>query len=301
MLHSRVMQYVEHVARLGSVRAAGAQLHVAPSAVNRQILMLEAELSEPLFERLPRGMRLTPAGEVLVDHIRRTMQQYRETVAEMHALQSLPRGEVTVATMTGLASSVVAVAAARFHMRHSEVRVSIRTMTAQEMVEAVVDSEVDLALGFNIASSAQVAVCWNREARLGVVVASEHPLARMKSVRLDVCADYPLVFAEPSMLMHGIIVDAFNAAGLDVEPAFRTNSIEGMKRLASSGDAIAFLSPYDIAEEQRAGLLVFRPVSGSSLRGNDLSLVRRERPGHSPAGQLFVDELTAVLETVLAQ
>ena len=66
MFHARAMSYVDEVARLGSIRAAGARLHIAPSAVNRQILMLEEQLGEPLFERLPRGMRPTPAGEILI-------------------------------------------------------------------------------------------------------------------------------------------------------------------------------------------------------------------------------------------
>ncbi|MER6899990.1 LysR family transcriptional regulator, partial [Amycolatopsis sp. NPDC000740] len=98
MLHSRLLQYIDEVARLGSIRAAGARLHVAPSAINRQILLLEAELGQPLFDRLPRGMRPTPAGEALLAHVRRTLQQYRETVADIRDLHALGSGEVVIAT-----------------------------------------------------------------------------------------------------------------------------------------------------------------------------------------------------------
>ncbi|WGW12292.1 LysR family transcriptional regulator [Saxibacter everestensis] len=297
MLHSRLMNYVDQVARLGSIRAAGARLHVAPSAINRQILMLEGELGEPIFDRLPRGMRLTPAGEVLVTHIRQTMQQYRETVTEMNSLKSLPQGEVVIAAMTGLVSSIVAVAAVRFHARHPEVRISIRTMSAREMLQAVATSEADLGLGFNIPESGQLSVCWQRDARLGAVVAAQHPLARLKSIPMELCANYPLVFADRSMVMHGIIADAFVNAGLDVEPAFHTTSIETMKRLASAGTAVAFLSQYDIADEQRSGRLAFRPISASTFSENVLSLVRRERHVHSLASKLFADEMMAALES----
>ena len=141
MLHSRLMEYVDQVARLGSIRAAGARLHVAPSAINRQILLLEEELGEPLFERLPRGMRPTQAGEILVAHIRSTMQQYRETIAEMQSLRALPSGEITVATVSGLASSILPATAARFHDRSPTILSGNSTLDRSAAATAKISGE----------------------------------------------------------------------------------------------------------------------------------------------------------------
>ena len=300
MLHSRLLQYIDEVALRGSIRAAGARLHVAPSAINRQLLLFEEELGEPLFDRMPRGMRPTPAGEVLLAHIRRTHQQYREAVAEIRDLHSLPSGEVVIATMTGLASSVVSTATGSFHARHPNVRISIRAMFADDILRAVLTSEADLGLGFNVPSSAQIDVCWQADTRLGAVIPPAHRLARMETIPLAQCASYPLIFADRSMVIHGIIADAFAEAGLEIEPAFHTNSIETMKRLAASGEAIAFLSRFDIAEEQRDGLLTFRPVRDRAFGNNILSLVRREKPGHGLASPLFAEEIVGSLESVMA-
>ncbi|RDI56035.1 LysR family transcriptional regulator [Nocardia mexicana] len=295
MLHSRLLEYIDEVARLGSIRAAGARLHVAPSAINRQILLLEAELEQPLFERLPRGMRPTPAGEALLAHIRRTLRQYRETVADIRDLQAVGSGEVVIATMTGLASGVVATAAATFRARHPRVRISIRTMTTLDILRAVENSEADLGLGFNIPSSAQLEVRWQMNTRLGVVVSPHHPLARMDAIPLAQCTPYPLIFADRSMVIHGIVAEAFAKAGLDIQPAFHTNSIETMKRLATSGEAIAFLSEFDIAEELRDGRLAFRQVR-DAFSNNIVSLVRREKHGHGLADFLLADEIVAALQ-----
>ena len=70
MNHLRFLSYVDEVARVGSIRQAADRLHIAPSAVNRRILDIEEELGTPLFERLPRGVRLTAAGELFVAYIR---------------------------------------------------------------------------------------------------------------------------------------------------------------------------------------------------------------------------------------
>ncbi|GAB3800432.1 LysR family transcriptional regulator [Humibacter antri] len=299
MLHSRLLDYVDEVARHGSIRGAGARLHVAPSAINRQILLLEEELGEPLFERLSRGMRPTPAGEVLLAHIRQTKQQYRDAIADMNALQSLPTGSVVIATVTGLASSMVSTAAVRFHSRHPEVHLSINTMSGHDTLEAVSRGDADLGLGFNLTLSNPLETVWQRDARLGAVLAPEHPLARMAAVPLTQCADYPLVFPEHPMVIHSIVGAAFADAGIDVEPAFHTNSIETMKQIASAGGAIAFLSRYDVPDEQHDGRLVYRPIEGRAFGDNVLSLVRRERSVHDLAGRLFADEMGATLESVV--
>ncbi len=102
------------------------------------------------------------------------------------------------------------------------------------------------------------------------------------------------------MLIHGVVADAFAEAGIEVEPAFRTSSIETMKRLASSGDTIAFLSRYDINEEQHDGRLVFRQVNNHAFKNNVLSLVRREHHSAGLASQLFADEIVGTLESVMA-
>ncbi|HUD88673.1 MAG TPA: LysR family transcriptional regulator, partial [Xanthobacteraceae bacterium] len=66
----RLLTYVDAVARHGSIRKAADALNVASSALNRQILDLESDLGSALFERLPRGVRLTAAGEVFLAYVR---------------------------------------------------------------------------------------------------------------------------------------------------------------------------------------------------------------------------------------
>jgi DNA-binding transcriptional LysR family regulator len=298
MLHSRVLRYIDEVARCGSIRAAGERLNVAASAINKHVLQLEEAIGEPLFERLPRGLRLTSAGEILVAHVRRTIKEYSQVEAEIRDLKALQTGEVIIATMNGLAGGIVSKAAANFCARHPRLKISIRVMFIHDILQAIVDGEADLGLAFNLPASPHLETLWKLDTRLGAVVSPDHPLVGMAPLPLAHCEPYPLIFADRSMLIHGIVADAFASAGLTVEPAFMTNSMEAMKCLAAAGDGIAFLSKFDIAEEFRNGTLTYLQIRDRTFRKNVLSLVQREKRNRGIATTMFAEEIMRALRTM---
>ena len=299
VLHSRILRYLDEVARSGSIRGAAEKLHVASSAINKHVLQLEETIGEPLFERLPRGLRLTPAGEILVAHVRRTMKEYSQVEAEIRDLKALQSGEVIIATMNGLAGGIVPQVAAAFCARHPKIKISIRVMFIRDIVQAVADGEADLGFAFNLPDQQQLEVLARMDGRLGAIISPEHALASMESVPLAHCADYPLIFADRSMLMFDIMTDAFRQAGLDVEPSLLTNSIESMKYLAAAGNGIAFLSKFDIAEEYRSGTLAYLPIRDRAMGKNILSLVQRERRSHGLATSMFAEEIARALRATI--
>src|SRR5258706_5006238 len=69
----RIFSYVDAVARCGSIRRAAEALHIASSALNRRVLDMEEELGTTLFERLPRGVRLTAAGALIPGSLSRKL------------------------------------------------------------------------------------------------------------------------------------------------------------------------------------------------------------------------------------
>lgn len=75
-MHASILKYFTEVARSGSIRKASEELHVATSAVSRQIKKLEDELGTPLFERFSDGLRLTSAGEIVLRHAKETLQDF---------------------------------------------------------------------------------------------------------------------------------------------------------------------------------------------------------------------------------
>ena len=83
------IEYAVAVAQTRNVGRAAQLLHIAQPAVSRQIIALEAELGQPLFERTPRGMKLLPAGEVFLTHARELLRRVAET---RDAVRAFPTG-----------------------------------------------------------------------------------------------------------------------------------------------------------------------------------------------------------------
>ena len=290
MLHGRLLRYLDEVSRAGSIRKASSRLNVAASAINRQLIELETELGTPIFEHMPRGLRLTAAGEILIAHIRETLREHGRAVARVAELKGLMRGEVTIATMTGLASGMLGDALAGFRAAHPRVKLVVRLLTREAIVQAVLSGEADLGLAYNLPGDPRLSRAAEYEHRIGAVVAAEHPLAWRTSVRFSDCLEYPLVVAEHGLSLRDVI-DLVIPPTVEFTPVMETNSLELMKYFARRPPHVTVLNAADVYPEVRDGSLVFVPIIGSIARQR-ISLVQRTKGTSNPAAATvarFVD------------
>jgi DNA-binding transcriptional LysR family regulator len=294
-MHARLLRYLDEVTRSGSIRKAANRLNVASSAINRQILSLEQEIGSPIFERLPRGLRLTTAGELLIGHVRQTLKEHERVRTRIEALKGLRRGDVTIVTTTGIAGGFLAGVIERFTTAHQGIKVRVLTLPRDSTIAAVVGGEADIALAYNLPNNPRLSTLMRFDFRLGAVMAPDHPLARRVTLRLAECFEYPMVIADATMSIRDVLE---SVAGFDVELglAIETNSIELMKRLARTVPNITFLNPVDIAEELRGGLLRLVPVREIEGKPQILSLVHRSRGALETAASLLANDIRLALE-----
>lgn len=291
MLHSRLLYYLDEVARSGSMRKAAERLNVASSAINRQILALEAELGAPLFLRLPRKLVPTAAGEIVIRHVRQTLKDMDYVQRRLGELKGLRRGDITLALMSGLAANMLPRLAADFRRSSPRVKLTFRLLpSAQEIIAAVTSGEADLGFGFDFPRDNNLRVLASSEGWLGAVMSPDHPLAKHKQIRLSDCTDYPLTIAESGMAIRPYLEAAFSAAALTMEATLETNSIEVMRHAAMLDYGITFLTPFDIEWEKQSGRLTYVPVHELRYRGQTLMLIGRER-GVDPLASLLAEQI----------
>jgi DNA-binding transcriptional LysR family regulator len=277
-----MLTYLDEVARSGSIRQAAERLGIAASSINRQILALEAELGVQVFERLPRRLRLTAAGELLIAHIRQTLREHAALRARFVDMQGRRRGLVRIATMAGLANTLMPPLLAWMRTHHPYVKLVVRTLPLEALVAGVIAAEADLGLGYQIPADAKLRVLARAQARVGAVTAPGHALTRLAtpnpvlpSVSLADCAGFPMVIPDRTLTVGALLADALEHASIGVETVVETNAVELLKRAAAQGDSVAFLSDIETAVEVRAGELVFLPLRDPGFLHQQLRLVAR--------------------------
>jgi DNA-binding transcriptional LysR family regulator len=295
MLHARLLRYLDEVARSGSIRKASNRLNVASSAINRQILALEQEIGSPIFERLPRGLRLTTAGELLINHVRQTLKEHDRVRTRIEALRGLRRGDVTIVTTSGIAEGFLARVVEQFAAAHPGIKLRVLTLPRDSTIAAVVSGEADIALAYNLENNPRLSTYLKYEFRLSAVMAPDHPLARRTSLRLAECFDYPMIIADPSMTIRDVL-ESVADLDYDLSLAIETNSIGLMKRLALTSPNITFLNSVDIGEELRARTLKVVPVREIDSKPQVLSLVHRSRGPLESAANLLASDIKAAIE-----
>jgi len=199
MKHLRILRYVDEVARTGSIRKAADQLNVTASAVNRRIMDLEEELGAQLFERRPRGVRLTAAGEVFVHYLREQDGGVERMKSQIEDLRGLRRGTVRIACSQALALDFLPREIAAFRARHPMVSFGVSVLDHEPAMTALADYEVDLVLVFRPPFLPNFQPLMSLEQRIVAVMSAEHPLATHLTVRLRDCANYPVALPERSL------------------------------------------------------------------------------------------------------
>jgi DNA-binding transcriptional LysR family regulator len=291
MLHARILVYLDEVARLGSIRRAATRLNVASSAINRQILALESRLGAPIFERMPRRLRLTATGEVLIAHVRETLKSHQRATAQIESLKGLKRGEATIATMNGLAAGPLPGFLGSLLENHPRVHIRLRVLPLDQIPNAVLTGDADIALGYNFPTSPGLRIIASHDLYLGAVVSPNHPLTKRRPAWLADCLEFPVVVADSTMTIRPVLEMAFTRAGLPLHPTIETNSIEFMSRIARDGRAIAFLNPVDVDDHITRGELTYIPFHDLNVEPVTMKLAIRARGTLDAFPSVLVEEL----------
>src|SRR5246127_4907336 len=142
----RQLEILQAIAETGSFTAAGRKLHVSQSAISRQIMLLEEELGEPLFLRVGRTVKMTPAAESLVQLAKRVFQDVRETVGAITDRTRELRGTLRLAGGMTVCLYVFPPLLKYLRRVHPQVDVRLTVATATQSVQAIRAGRVDAGL-----------------------------------------------------------------------------------------------------------------------------------------------------------
>lgn len=299
MNHLRFLKYFDEVARVGSIRQAAESLHVAPSAVNRRIQDLEGELGVPLFERLPRGMRLTAAGELFVQYVRGRASALDEVRSEIEELQGLRRGSVKLVASQALAPEFMPQLVADFRRTHPLVDFQVRIGDHVQALAALRAFETDLVLVFNLAHEPDLQVVAQFEQRLVATMHRSHPLAsRPGGLRLRECMDYPLVLPNREAGGRQLLERYLVRSSVKLRPVVESNSFEFLRGCLHHGHAISF--QIAIGAVSDGGEIVSREITDRHFPTGELVLAHLRGRQLPVITHAFMAEATTTMTAMSA-
>jgi DNA-binding transcriptional LysR family regulator len=295
-LHAAFLRYFHEVALHGSIRKAATALNVASSAINRQILKTEDELGVKLFDRLPGGVRLTAAGEVLLRHVRDTLGNYDRALGEIDGLRGIQSGHVSIAALDSLLVDVLPRVLGDFARRHPAVTFAVQATAPLAATAAVIAGQAELALTFVGPSRPSLDLLRAVRMPIGAVMSSRHRLARRPAVAFEDLAGEPVLLQQETPPLVPFLDDAFAAFRSSATVRFVSNSIEMLRHVLRAGLGIAFFTRLGFLRDIEAGDLVWIPVASPRLQRLQLGLFVPARRSLSPASRAVAADLVTALQ-----
>ncbi|RCX32185.1 LysR family transcriptional regulator [Thioalbus denitrificans] len=226
------------VARAESFSRAAEALHLTQPAVSKRIAGLESALEVRLFDRVGRVVSLTEAGRALLPRARRVLDELTDCTRELHNLSGRVEGTLALATSHHIGLHRLPPALRSYTARYPGVHLDLRFMASESAFAAVAEGEVELAIVTlpedpKEMSPLESFPLWDDP--LTLVIAADHPLARLSSPDPGELSAYPAILPDPGTWTRRLIDAGLAGVGVTARTSFTTNYLETIKMMVSVG------------------------------------------------------------------
>lgn len=299
MRHLKTLRMIRTVAEAGSIRRAAEDMNITSSALNRQIQRFEEEFGLPIFERLPRGVRLNPAGELLLQHIQSQISDLDRVRSQVADLAGERRGHVAIACSQALNPSFLPAQIARYRAEHPGVRFTIRLRDRAQAERELSTFTSDLAMVFEPVYLVDFEVIKAAEQPVCAVMAQDHPLAGEPVLRLRDCLQRAHVVPTRDYGVRHLLDLATRGRSLGLDPVMEADSFELMRQYVLHERVLGFQIPIGLGPGLDPRLVV-RPLDPRDIAAG-LLLVGQMRGRTLPvATAKFAQQVSAALDAATA-
>jgi len=267
MRHQLLFRFLDKVARTGSIRRAAEELAITPSALNRRILSLEAELGEELFERHATGVRLNTAGEIFLHHVRGQISDLERVRSQIADLSGMRRGHVDIACTPELVRFFMPGQLQKYRTRYPAVTFSVFQLERGEAELSLIDHTCDIAVVFEPLKLAEFQTVLSIKQQVYCIMGINHPLAKKDKLRLYECTEYPLMLPHKPRGVRQVLDAAAAKVNMVLEPVVESNSLGLLQTLAHGSDALSFTISINIQPLLEASGFTAVPMDEADVAG----------------------------------
>ncbi len=294
MRHLKTFDLIEAVMRAGSIRKAAEDMNLTASALNRRIQSFEQDFGWAIFERLPRGMRLNPAGELLMQHIRSQRTDMTRVQGQVADLAGERRGHVSIACSQALLPYFLPQQIAIYRAAHPEVTFSVNVRDRAQAERDLATFSSDLALVFEPVHLVEFEVLFALPQPVNAVFRSDSPMARKDSLRLRDCLSHKLALPSAAYGVRHLLELGAKRAGHVLKAAVETESFELIRHYVEHENTVGFQIPIGL-NSTRQGAIAYRPVQERDVPAGHLFLGQMKGRTLPVASARFSQQLMAAL------
>lgn len=295
MKHLRTFELIEAVMRAGSIRKAAEDMNITASALNRRIQGFEQEFGWEIFERLPRGMRLNPAGELLIQHIRAQMIDMARVRSHVADLTGERRGHVSIACSQALLPYFLPKQIALYRAQHPGVTFSINVRDRAQAEHDLATFNSDLALVFEPVHMVEFEVIQATPQPVCALFRAEDTLAEKTDLRLRDCLSKPLVMPSAAYGVRHLLELGAKKIGRTLSAMVETESFELIRHYVIHEDSVGFQIPIGLDTERQKSIAV-RPLSKKDVPVGQLLLGQMKGRILPVVSSRFADQLVIALK-----
>lgn len=296
MQNLRVYRYIDRISRTGSIRQAAEQLAITPSALNRRVIALEQELGVEIFERLPRGVRLSTAGEVLVDAMRKHLAETEAVKSRIADLSGLRRGHVAIACSQAVLPQFLPSQVKHYQKAFPQVTFTVMNKDGAEAAEALLNYSADMAIVFNPLPQSEFHTAFAVPQTIHAIMSRDHPLAAKREITLSACLAYPMALPTPNYGVRRTLEALFDRLPAKVTPTIEADSYVLLQRYVASSQAIGFELQIGVPQDSSVGL-VSRPLTSPKAALGSLYVIHLKGRALPVAAARFMQQISEVLTT----
>ncbi|EAH4028217.1 LysR family transcriptional regulator [Listeria monocytogenes] len=282
----RQLKYFMEVARVEHMTKASENLHVAQSAVSRQITKLEEELGVHLFDRVGRNMQLTSVGQDFLKQAAIALNELQKAEALVTEYTDPAKGTVRVGLPNSLSTKVLPSVISTFREKYPQITYQFMEGTNEELTEMLLSGVLDMTFLSPVPeSSEQIEAIRFFDEKLKLIVPKTHPLAENFTVSLKELASEKFVLYPEDFDLYKIVTKAANKKGFEPQIAFQSRDFYTIQGLVGAGLGISILP------EMILDGAIFKETKSIALRDKELrrsvGIITTKKRNLPPSENLF--------------
>lgn len=297
MRYLETLRLIEAVSRAGSIRKAAEDSNITASALNRRIARFEEEFGAPIFERLTRGVRLNPAGELVLQHYRSQLSDLQRVQSQVADLSGIRRGHVTIACSQALLPYFLPDQIARYRRDHPQVTFAVNVRDRVQAEQDLASFASDLALVFEPVHLVDFEVIHAIPQPVHAMIAALHPLAAKPMLRLRDCLDRPHIAPSAQYGVRHLLDHAAKRTGRRVAPVLETESFELIRHYVLHEGVFGFQIPIGL-HHRADDRLAYRQIDPQDIAVGHLLLGQMKGRVLPVATARFASQIVAALEAL---